>query len=281
MRCRQSGETYALAFRPRNRGTCALSPLLPVCVTGSNGSAMPDADAAGDKHNAFPQTRWSMVVAAREDSAAALEHLCRVYWPAIYAFSRRSGDAEEDARDLTQGFFAALLEKQMLGNVSREKGQFRSWLLAAFTNFSRSEWRAANRLKRGGGLTAFSLDAPGQSDGVFDLPDSSAAPDQAFERKWVESLLRSVLARLRREFAEAGKEELFDALKIFLTSPRGEVSYADAASATGLSEGAVKSAVHRMRQRYGALLRDEVAQTVERPEEVEDEIRWLMSVLAR
>ncbi len=239
---------------------------------------MPAAETLQDQRGAFPLTRWSVVLAAQDDSAAALEHLCRVYWPALYAFSRRSGDDHEDARDLTQGFFAMLLERRMLDNVAQEKGHFRSWLLAAFSNYSRSEWRRTQREKRGGGQTIFSLDA---ADGALDLPDNCPAPNDAFERKWVESLLRSVLAKLRAEFAALGKEDLFTALKSYLIAPRGAVPYTEAAAATGLSESAVKSAIHRLRQRYGILLREEVAQTVQHPEEVEDELRWLLSVLAR
>lgn len=220
-------------------------------------------------------------MAAREDSASALDHLCRVYWPAVYAFSRRSGDSEEDSRDLTQGFFAMVLEKQMLGSVAQEKGKFRSWLLAAFSNYARSEWRAANRMKRGGGQIVFSLDAASVDAAAMELPDGCPAPDEAFERKWVESLLRSVLARLRGEFDDSGKAPLFEVLKPFLISPKGAVSYGDAATATGLSESAVKSAIHRMRQRYGVLLREEVAQTVESPEDVEEELRWLLAVMSR
>lgn len=236
------------------------------------------ADVTAENRGAFPLTRWSVVLAAQDDSAQALEHLCRVYWPALYAFSRRSGDNHEDACDLTQGFFTMLLERQMLGTVSQEKGRFRSWLLAAFSNYSRSEWRAANRQKRGGGQAPLSLDA---AEGALDLPDNCPAPNDAFERKWVESLLRRVLAKLRAEFAAAGKEELFIALKSYLISPRGAVPYTEAAAAAGLSESAVKSAIHRLRQRYGVLLREEVAQTVQHPDEVEDELRWLLSVLAR
>lgn len=237
-------------------------------------------DADPDSRGAFPRTRWSMVVSAQGDSGQALEQLCRAYWPAVYAFSRRSGDSEEDARDLTQGFFAMLLERRMLGAVQEEKGRFRSWLMAAFANYSRSEWRAANRLKRGGGQTVFSFDAAAD-DAVFALPDNCPAPDEAFERKWVESLLRSVLAGLREEFAAAGKESLFDLLKSFLVTARGTVSYHDTAAAAGMSEPAVKSAIHRMRQRYGQLLREEVARTVDSPAEVEDELRWLLAVMAR
>ena len=242
---------------------------------------MPGADDAKVNRGAFPPTRWSIVVAAQDDSAAALEHLCRVYWPAVYSYSRRAGDGEEDARDLTQGFFAMLLGKHLLGAVNPEKGRFRSWLLAAFSNYSRSEWRAANRQKRGGGQPGFSLDAPAENDWMFDLPDGALAPDEAFDRKGVESLLRRVLARLRDEFAASGRAPLFDVLKPFLTSPRGEMPYAEAVAASGLSDSAVKSAIHRMRQRYAVLLRDEVAQTVGNPEEVEAEIRWLLGVMTR
>lgn len=239
---------------------------------------MPAPDIPEENLRAFPLTCWSVVVAAREDSATALEQLCRVYWPALYAFSRRSGDSHEDACDLVQGFFAMLIGRSMLDAVTQEKGRFRSWLLAAFSNYSRSEWRRAHREKRGGGKTTLSLEA---AEGALDLPHNCPAPNDAFEQKWAESLLRTVLTKLRAEFTASGRQDLFAVLKSYLTSPRGAVPYTEAAARTGLSESAVKSAIHRLRQRYGVLLREEVAQTVQNDCEVEDEIRWLLSVLAR
>ncbi|MES2705820.1 MAG: sigma-70 family RNA polymerase sigma factor [Verrucomicrobiota bacterium] len=231
---------------------------------------------------AFLSTRWSMVLSAKEESEAALERLCRTYWPAVFAFSRRCGDAPEDARDLTQGFFEQLLARRWLDQVDQEKGRFRSFLLTAFTRFSRDEWRRTQRQKRGGGLTFVSLDTvmeePGQDAGFSD----NLTPDVAYERSWVEALIHAVMARLKMEFVSAGKEKLFAAIKGFLTGHRsGEMSYAEAAAASGLSESGVKSAIWRMRQRYGEIFRDEVANTVSSPEEVDEEIRHLLSVMGR
>lgn len=231
---------------------------------------------------AFQSTRWSMVLSAKEESEAALERLCRTYWPAVFAFSRRCGDAPEDARDLTQGFFEQLLARRWLDQVDQEKGRFRSFLLTAFTRFSRDEWRRAQRQKRGGGLTFVSLDAvmeeSGQDTGFAD----NLTPDVAYERSWVEALIHAVMARLKMEFVSAGKEKLFTAIKGFLTGHRsGEMSYAEAAAASGLSESGVKSAIWRMRQRYGEIFRDEVANTVSSPEEVDEEIRHLLAVMGR
>lgn len=231
---------------------------------------------------AFLSTRWSMVLSAKEESEAALERLCRTYWPAVFAFSRRCGDAPEDARDLTQGFFEQLLARRWLDQVDQEKGRFRSFLLTAFTRFSRDEWRRTQRRKRGGGLTFVSLDDVMEEAG----PDAGFAdhltPDVAYERSWVEALIHAVMARLKLEFVGAGKENLFVAIKGFLTGHRsGEMSYAEAAAASGLSESGVKSAIWRMRQRYGEIFRDEVANTVSSPEEVDEEIRHLLSVMGR
>lgn len=223
-----------------------------------------------------------MVLSAKEESAAALERLCRTYWPAVFAFSRRCGDGPEEARDLTQGFFEQLLARRWLDQVDQEKGRFRSFLLTAFTRFSRDEWRRGQRQKRGGGLTFVPLDTVMEERGNDAGFADNLTPDVAYERSWVESLIHAVMARLKREFTEAGKENLFAAIKEFLTGHRsGEMSYAAVAAASGLSESGVKSAIWRMRQRYGEIFREEVANTVSSPEEVDEEIRYLLSVMGR
>lgn len=250
--------------------------------TGSVSAIVTMTSSSPWNGKAFLSTRWSMVLSAKEESEVALERLCRTYWPAVFAFSKRCGDAPEDARDLTQGFFEQLLARRWLDQVDQEKGRFRSFLLTAFTRFSRDEWRRGRRQKRGGGLTFVSLDAvmeePGEDAGLADR----VTPEVAYEQRWVESLIRSVMARLKREFAESRKEELFVAIKGFLTGHRtGEVSYGQVAAASGLTESGVKSAIWRMRQRYGEIFREEVANTVSSPEEVEEEIRHLLSVMGR
>jgi RNA polymerase sigma-70 factor (ECF subfamily) len=222
-----------------------------------------------------------MVAAAQEDCGAALERLCGIYWPAVYEFARRSGNAEEDARDLTQGFFAELLAKRWLEGVDADRGRFRSWLAAAFSNYARSEWRKSQRVKRGGGAMVLSLDDGDFSGAARDVSDPALTPDEAYVRGWARSLVRAAVQRLTEEYDAAGKASLFAALRPFITGDRGEVSYAEAAAGAGMSESAVRSAIHRMRQRYGEIFRDEVAQTVDGPAEVEDEIRCLLAVVGR
>ena len=225
---------------------------------------------------AFLSTQWSMVLAAQQDSAAALELLCRLYWPAIHAFSRRAGDGPEEACDLTQGFFEQLLARRWLDQVDASRGRFRSFLLKAFTRFSRDEWRKSMRLKRGGGAGIVSLDEMAAEA----APADGLSPDAAYERRWAEALVAAVLGRLAAEYAAAGKAPLFESLRPHLTSPRGAVAYADTAAALGLSESGVKSAIFRMRQRYGELFREEVAGTVASRDEVDDEIRHLLAVMS-
>ncbi len=229
----------------------------------------------------FPRTRWSVVTAAQEDSSAALERLCRTYWPAVFEFARRSGNAFEDARDLTQGFFTELLARRWLDAVDAGRGRFRSWLMAAFSNYARSEWRKSRREKRGGGATVLSLDDADFSDAVRGVSDPALSPDEAYAREWARSLVRAAVDRLAAEYEAAGKAKLFAVLRPFIIGDRGEVTYATAAQDAGLSESAVRTAIHRMRQRYGEIFRDEVTQTVTGPGEVEDEIRCLLAVMGR
>ena len=222
-----------------------------------------------------------MVLSARDDSEAALNRLCRTYWPAVFAFSRRSGDGPEEALDLTQGFFEQLLARRWLDAVDMSKGRFRSFLLAAFTRYSRGEWRKSRREKRGGGLTFLPLEdllaASHLEPGLAD----TLTPDVAYERRWVEALIATVMKRLEEEYASAGKAVLFSSLRGFLVTSRGETPYGEAAAATGLSDSGIKSAIFRMRRRYGEIFREEVAGTVASPEEVEGEIRHLLAVMGR
>lgn len=251
-------------------------PLAP--NSGSNGEARP----AGPVQ--FVTTQWTAVLTAgRSDSThaqAALEQLCRAYWHPLYAFVRRQGHDEHDAQDLTQEFFVRLLEKHYLGEVEREKGRFRSFLLAAMKHFLANEWHRANAQKRGGGQKFVPLDAEDAETRYGVDPAHLESPDRLFERRWALTLLDLVLARLRAEHEAAGKAELFDALKGCLTGDRAELPYAELGSKLGLSEGAVKVAVHRLRQRYRGLLRAEVAHTVASEQDVEDELRHLFHALA-
>ncbi len=232
--------------------------------------------------NAFALTQWSMVLTAGQQSgssAAALEKLCQAYWAPIHVHVLRLGYARHEAEDLTQEFFARLLADDSLSTVGPEKGRFRSWLLAVLKHFLLNEWKRASALKRGGGKAVFSLDAMEPSQRAACEPRDHETPDVAYDRRWAETLLARVMARTRREFETAGQLERFEALKGYLLQGQGTDSYADTANRLRLSESAVKSAIYKLRQRYGIILRDEIAQTVTTPEEVEDEIRCLLSAL--
>lgn len=230
----------------------------------------------------FEQTRWSVVVAAAGGQATqarrALESLCATYWYPLYAFVRREGHGPDDAQDLTQKFFARLLEKNWLEAVDREKGKFRSFLLAAMRHFLANEWDRAHRLKRGGGQVILSLDAQSAEARYALEPADPATADRIFERRWALTLLEQVLARLRQEFDAAGKGKLFDELKTALTGEK--VAYAEVARRLGLNEGAVRVAVHRLRLRYRDLIRAEIAETVASEGEIEAEVQHLFAALA-
>ena len=232
----------------------------------------------------FVPTHWTVILAAKGDTThaqVALEKLCQTYWPPIYAFIRRQGRTPHDAQDLTQEFFARLLEKNYLADVDRAKGKFRSFLLASVKHFLANEWNKANTLKRGGGRSIVSIDEKAaESRCGFELPDTVTA-ELVFERRWATALLDSTLARLRNEYVADGKENIFEELKTTLAGERAAISYAQIAVKLGTSEGNIKVAVHRMRTRYRELLRHEIAQTVASPNEVEEELRHLFVILAQ
>lgn len=228
----------------------------------------------------FVTTRWTIVLTAgRTDTTqaqVALGKLCQTYWYPLYAYVRRQGHSPEDAQDLTQEFFAKLIAKHYLGDVDRVKGKFRSFLLASLKHFLANEWDKSRAQKRGGGQTIVSLDAETR----YKLePADNVSADKIFERRWALTLLDEVLKRLREEYADDGKGKLFDHLKVTLTSERGTIPYAALGTQLGMSAGAVKVAVHRLRQRYRDVLRAEIAETVARPEEVEEELRALFTAL--
>lgn len=231
----------------------------------------------------FEQTRWTIVLAARgaddtKHARAALGKLCATYWYPLYAFVRRQGASAHDAQDLTQEFFARLLEKNWLESVDREKGKFRSFLLAAMRHFLANEWDRAQRLKRGGGAQMLSLDAQTAEERYALEPADSMTADRIFERRWALTLLEQVLERMRREFAAAGRESFFEELKIALTG--GKIPYAEIAAKLNLNEGAVRVAVHRLRLRYRDLLRAEIAETVAADEDIEAEVQHLLAALS-
>ncbi len=233
----------------------------------------------------FNTTQWSVVLAAGETAAPngreALEQLCRAYWPPVYAFVRRQGRNPDDARDLTQEFFAQFLEKKCVKSADPDRGRFRSFLIASLKNFLVNEWRAAQAEKRGGGQIFISLDEQRDVETrlVAEPADPATTPDRAFERRWALTLLEHVLARLREEFLAAGRQEHFDALKVFVWGDAGADSQGEVAARLGVTPNALGVTVHRLRRRFGELVRAEIAQTVASPAEVDDELRHLMAVL--
>ncbi len=232
----------------------------------------------------FGPTQWTLVLSAAEQDSekgrVALAELCRIYWYPLYCYVRRSGYDQHDAEDLTQGFFAQLLGKNYLGAVAREKGRFRSFLLTAIKHFLANERDRAQALKRGGGVKLISLDvAEAESRHPLE-PRHGLTPEKMFERQWVLALLDRVLGQLKDECATGKKERHFERLKEFLTGDAPPQAAVALAGELGVSEGSLKVAIHRLRRRYRELLRAEIAQTVERPEEVDDEIHRLFSAFA-
>jgi RNA polymerase sigma factor (sigma-70 family) len=231
----------------------------------------------------FATTHWSVVLTAqRSDSTraqAALSNLCRAYWYPLYVFVRRQGHSPHDAQDLTQEFFARLLAKNYLAEVVRERGKFRSFLLTALKHFLANEWDRACAAKRGGGQTTISLNET-DAEGRYQLePPDTLTAEKIFDRRWATTLLDQVVARLRDEYAQAEKLELYEALKGCLTIESRAAPYAQLAVQLNMSEGAVKVAAHRLRQRYRVVLREEIAQTVSSQAEVEEELRHLFAAL--
>jgi len=235
------------------------------------------------RHAAFVTTHWSVVLtAARSDTTRAqdaLAKLCQTYWHPLYAYVRRRGHSPEDAQDLTQEFFARLLERNAIATVSPEKGRFRSFLLASLNHFLSDEWDKARAQKRGAGKV-ISLDTQNAETWLRQQPVEKLTPEKAFELRWAITLLEQVYRRLEEEHRRQGKTELFDALRTTLAGPGNSAPYAELAARLNMNEGAVKVAVHRLRQRYRALLRETIAETVESEAEVEEELRYLMRVVA-
>lgn len=249
-------------------------------------AAIGSEDQVGRKAaGAFATTHWSVVVtAARRESpqaAEALDALCRDYWYPLYAFVRRQGRTPEDAQDLTQAFFAHLLRKAFLDGVGPEKGRFRSFLLACLKHFLTDEWEKARTSKRGGACPEQRLDLDQAEERYRVEGRVETSPESLFERRWALDLLDRVLARLRQEARTAGRDTLFEDLQACLLGEHPNETYAQVGARLGLSETAVKVAVHRMRRRYRDLLREEIAHTVARPEEVDEEMRYLFEVVSR
>lgn len=229
-------------------------------------------------------TRWSVVVAAgasdTPDAREALAKLCQSYWYPLYSFARRRGHSPEDAQDLTQEFLARLLEKNWIGDADRTKGRFRTFLLTAMKHFLSDEWDKARAQKRGGGLSFLPLEFHDAESRYSQEPSANDSPERIFEVRWALALLERVVHDLRAEYEREGKAELFAALHPCLVGERTAQPYAALAKSLESSESMVKSAVHRLRQRYRQLLRDEIANTLAAPDEVDEEMRYLFSILS-
>jgi RNA polymerase sigma factor (sigma-70 family) len=241
-------------------------------------------DGTTHRGAAFTTTHWSVVLAAQGPSPAAdvaLEKLCRTYWWPLYGFVRRNGYPPEEAQDLTQSFFALLLERRDLDVVRREKGRLRSYLLVSLKHFLAKARRRELAMKRGEGRALVPLEELLARERADLEPADNLSADRIYERRWALTLLEQVLARLGEEYRVAGSAapELFEQLKQMLTDEPGRPSQAKIAQELSMSENAVKQAFHRLRQRYRLLLREEIAHTVAVPGDVEDELRHFIAIL--
>jgi RNA polymerase sigma-70 factor (ECF subfamily) len=246
----------------------------------------PSVHTSGERPQAvrFATTRWSLVVSAggQHDALAAREALatlCQAYWYPLYAFLRRQGTPAEDAQDLVQAFFVEVIEKDRLAAADRERGKFRSFLLASLKHFQANEWRRATAQKRGGKAAPVSLDLEAGERRFALEPAHELTAERIFLRQWAMTLLEQTLAALRQEFSAAGKAELFERLKEHLGASGERVPYRELAEELGTTEGALKVATHRFRARWREVLREQIAQTVAGPEEVEDELREMFDAV--
>ena len=234
---------------------------------------------------AFHTTHWTLVLEAAhcdsDSGTSAFGKLYADYWSPVFAFLRRRGLSPEEAEDLAQDFFKRLVEKRALSRLQRDGGRFRSFLLGSLSNFLCNEWDRARAQKRGGGARLIPIDAEAseESFGSLQLPDD-ATPESVFEQQWALALLAQVSRRLQQEQARAGRADLFADLALHLQSDPAAIKYSEIALRHGMSEGAIKVTVHRLRQRYGAILREEIGRTVSTPEDIEDELNHLLVVVS-
>ncbi|HRY50568.1 MAG TPA: sigma-70 family RNA polymerase sigma factor [Candidatus Paceibacterota bacterium] len=242
-----------------------------------------ESEQAETQRGVFATTHWSVVLAAGQaespQAAEALEKLCRTYWFPLYAYIRRRGYEVADAQDLVQGFFFHILSRGFLQRARPDKGRFRSFILGSLKFFLADELAKLQAQKRGGGRTMVFLDAHSAEERYRLESVEQMDAEKLFERRWAISLLERVLERLEGEFTAAGKGAAFERLRDFLLGDRGSVTYHDTAAALGMTEGAIKVAVHRMRQRYRELFNEEIAQTVADPAEIEQEMRHVFASL--
>jgi DNA-directed RNA polymerase specialized sigma24 family protein len=273
-------------LRPRypNPTLCAVQLAGPVVENGAVTPAEPNAGDDFSRNTTFATTHWSVVLSAGQSNSGqaveALEKLCRTYWYPLYAYVRRQGHSPEEAQDLTQDFFARFLAKDYLHEVDRSKGRFRSFLLAAMKHFLANEWDRSRAQKRGGRIHFVPLENEAAERRYQGELATELSPDKLYEQRWACVLLEQVMEHLERDFDAGGQSELFRALKPFLVGDHPEKNYAGLAVKLYASEAALKMKVQRLRHRYQSLLRQEIANTLGSPDEVEDEIRYLFSVLS-
>jgi len=244
-----------------------------------------DQSADSAARRVFATTHWSVVLAAKRQEGpiaeAALERLCRVYWPPLYGYIRRQGYGAAAAQDLTQEFLSRLIHREWLNHLQDQRGKFRSFLLAFLRHFLSDQRDLARAQKRGGGKELISLDQMADEEKSWAEPVDRLTPEQVFERRWAQALMERAVDRLRGEYADRGKMALYEVLKDVQPGEHGAQTYEDIGGRFGMSEQAVKNAVHRLRRRHREILREEIAQTVTQPSEIEEEIQHLMAVLAR
>lgn len=237
-----------------------------------------------NSNSSFTATRWTIVIGAQtanqERSKHALEALCQTYWFPLFAYVRRKGYAPHDAEDLTQGFFERLLARDFLENVEQEKGKFRSFLLAAMNNHLNDEYARSQRLKRGAGHKVISMDQMTAEERYGFEPADRLTPELLFEKQWVLTMLETVLNRLKSDYVKQGKGDLFDKLKVLLTAGKGAIPFSQLARELNMAETATRMAASRLRHRYRELLRQEIAHTVSRPEEIDEELAYLFKALS-
>jgi RNA polymerase sigma-70 factor (ECF subfamily) len=236
-----------------------------------------------ENQNWFQTTHWSLVLRARDQKSTqapeALEQLCRIYWPPLYAYLLRQCHRVEDAQDLTQEFFLRLIERGWLAHLQHQDGKFRSFLLTFLEHFLSDQRDRAKAQKRGGGVTFISLEEMQSEERSAGAPADGLTPEQVFERRWVQALMDQATIRLREEYLAKGEIAIYDQLKDLQPNERGALTYVQLAAQWGMTEAAVKTAKHRMNRRHQQLLREVIAHTVTRPSEIEDEIRHFMRVL--
>jgi RNA polymerase sigma factor (sigma-70 family) len=231
----------------------------------------------------FATTHWTVVVAAQErgtaEAEAALEKLCTIYWRPVFAFIRQSSPDEDEAKDLTQGFFERFLDKHYFREADPSRGRFRSFLLGCVKNFVANERDRQRAQRRGGGAIPLSIDQLLLDSGIELESNAALSPDRSYERQWAHAVLGMVKSKLQAEFAASGRSEVFQTLHVYLAGDRDEAPYQQVGEQLHMSVAAVKKNVERMRRRFGELLREEIAQTVLHPSEIEDELRFLRTAL--